>query len=390
MSIVLLVLGACGGTQPDDGAAGAKMTPVPFTGADWNRSPRDAASLFVSGHSLVDQPLPTFVAGIAQSLGTPAEWERQYVVGSSIMHRSRGLPPNPEWSGYRLGYNREGEGLDVLQELREPRSVPSGKYDVLLITEQHSSLGGLLWNDTVRHLRHYHERFIESNPSGTTYFYESWLGLEKDDPQRWIAYEKAASPVWQCMATRVNASLELEGRTDRIVSLPAGIALAALTEKATTEGGVPGVTQATTRETVDSLIADDVHLTPLGAYYMSLVSYSAIYRRPPTGAWIPDGVSETQAHSLQAFAWEFIDQYYRNYAPLAVAACQGFILDEFNRQYWDYIRDTQWRKQDSYLRAQVRWWRHVVEWHYKLSRQDTRNPLYFNPATDRDFWFAPP
>ena len=52
----------------------------------------------------------------------------------------------------------------------------------------------MIWHDTVRYLRHFHERFIAANPRGTTWFYESWLYVsDKDDPRRWIAFEREAS-----------------------------------------------------------------------------------------------------------------------------------------------------------------------------------------------------
>jgi len=156
--------------------------------------------VFISGHSLTDQPLPSDLAAIAASLGHPLQWNRQYMVGSSIRARVRGAkapPGETGWSGYHQGSNRDSENMDVLAELRQPRTVTGGPYDVLLITEEHGLLGTMVWNDTVRYLRHYHDRFIDANPAGRTLFYESWLGLDdKNDPRRWIAYERAASPIW--------------------------------------------------------------------------------------------------------------------------------------------------------------------------------------------------
>ena len=185
---------------------------------------RDRANLFISGHSLTDQPMPTFLAQIAGSLGTPMRWNRQYVVGSTLRERTRGMKADAQaWSGYRLGANREGEGMDVVAELRQPRTISGERYDTLLITEQNGLLWSLLNHDSVRYLRHFHERFIDGNPQGQTYFYEPWNSLNsKDDPRRWIAFERAASPVWQCIATRVNISLAAEGRRDRIASMPGG------------------------------------------------------------------------------------------------------------------------------------------------------------------------
>lgn len=352
-------------------------------------APRDTAHLFYSGHSLMDQPLPDNVARIADSLGTTARWNRQYVVGSSIRQRARGAAATG-WSGYRQGYNRDGEGLDVVAELRAPQTLGGARYDTLVITEQHGLLGTLVWNDTVRHLRHYHDRFIDGNAAGQTWFYEPWLSLDsKDDPARWIAYERAASPVWQCIATRVNASLAAEGRPDRIASLPAGLALAALVEAAT-RGVVPGVTANSVRATVDGLVQDDVHLTPRGAYYIALVTYATVYARPTAGAWSPPEVGTETARSMQAFADRFVAAQRSNSRPLDLAGCRTLLRDSFIDAYWSYTRDAYWVKEVGWLRSQWRWLKHRFQWHRRFGRDDAGNPFHFDPQSDRGYWFPFP
>ncbi len=354
--------------------------------------PREAASLFISGHSLIDQPIPDYLAEIARSLDTPLQWNRQYMVGSSILARTRGLNAKASgWQGYRSGYNRRGEGLDVIEELRRPKTIQSKSYDALVITEQHGLLGSLNWNNTVRYLRHYHERLIEGNPQATTYFYESWLGMnDKNNPQRWIAYERAASPVWQCIATRINVSLAAEGRPDRILSLPAGLAMAELLDRATQPAGLPGITRGSVRETVDGILSDNVHNTELGKYYAALVTYSVVYRRSPQGAWRPKGVSAVQAESLQRQAWDFVSNYTNTNVPLSLAQCREYLQESFINLYWSYTRDTYWRNEVSSTRAHIRWARQVANWHWLVRRDNTENPFYFDPSTDRHFWLQAP
>ncbi len=122
-----------------------------------------SSRIFWSGHSLTDQPVPGDVAAIARSLGHELQWNRQYMSGSSIRDRTRGrdAPPGHQgWDGYRQGYSLEGEGLDVIEELRRPRTVSGGPYDALVITEIHWVMQQLLWQDSVRLLRHFHDRGI--------------------------------------------------------------------------------------------------------------------------------------------------------------------------------------------------------------------------------------
>lgn len=354
--------------------------------------PRNSANIFYSGHSLMDRPLPDFVQKIAESLNTPTQWNRHYVVGSSIQLRTQGPDASrPGWAGYKAGYNRDAEGLDVIAELREPKTI-AGAYDVLVITEEHTMLDALMIADTVRQLRHYHERFIAGNPAGTTFFYEPWYSVaDKSNPEQWIEYERAASPIWQCVATRVNVSLEAEGRTDRIISLPASTALAALIERATQGEGMPAITRDTVFATVDSIIGDDVHLHPLGIYYMSLVTYASVYQRPPKDVWHPEVVTPEQAKALQDFAWEFVSRYYSEYQPLTLEECRHRLLSsEGLAPLWLYIREAYWRKDVGAMHSYVRYLRRLMNSRRFFSRETPENPFYFDAASDTTYWLAPP
>lgn len=365
-------------------AAAAPELPAPL-------QRRDGANVFWSGHSLMDQPLPSHVAAIASSLGTPLRWNRQYIVGSSIVERTNGHEQPPgTWAGYRQGFNRDTRDLDVPAELRSGATIGGARYDTLVITEQHALLHSLALNDPVRHLRHFHERFIDANPQGRTFFYEPWISLDdKSDPRRWIAYERAAGPLWQCLGTRINASLALEGRADRIVPLPAGEVLAALVERATQTPGVPGVSRAGVRETVDALIADEVHLTPLGFYFMALVNYGAVFGRSPEGAWAPPGVTPEQATSLQALAWTLLNETLAARRAPTLAACRAHLRGEFAARYWPYAEDI-WLKNGS-LRERVRMARMRLSLQWRLMRGGPGSPLHFDPADDRGWWLpAPP
>lgn len=345
--------------------------------------------IFFSGHSLMDQPLPAHLTAIAQSLGTPLQWNRQYMVGSAIRSRSAGDKPGPPWSGYRRGDNRDGSGMDVLQEFRQPRTVSGGLYDTLLITEQHGLLGTLVWNDTVRHLRHYHDRFIEANPQGRSWFYEAWLDVsDKDDPRAWIAYERAASIRWQCIAERINHSLKAEGRTDRIEALPAGAALVGLIERATSAAGLPGVTRGSVRQTVDSLLNDSVHLTPLGSYYMALVSYSTLFNRSAVGAWKPPEVASDTAKALQETAWQMVQQERQQRRRLDVRQCDD-LMREFIAPYWAYVRNKQ-QREEGFINAYWQWAKRRWQWQQALRADAPSNPMRYDAATDKRFWLPPP
>lgn len=325
---------------------------------------------FISGHSLVDRPYPDFLGAVLGSLGSPYDWNRQYMVGSSIHQRIHGdYPPAKGFVGYRQGDNREGSGMDVVAELRRPRTVSAGRYDLLLITEQNGCLAGIYWNETIASLRDYHDRFIAGNPRGVTYFHESWLSVSDiDDPRRWIAYERGAAQVWRAIVARVNESLARDGRSDRILTLPMASALAALVEAATSSPGIAGVSRQRVPDTMRALFADDVHLTELGAYFCALVTVVAWLKRDLPEGWRPDSVSAEAAQSLRGFANEFTRRFYAGYREPELDAAVAQIRRSFNATYWPYVRDVHYRQQMGWLAAHLKALRHRFEWSWRLRR----------------------
>lgn len=343
-------------------------------------SPR-TSRVFVSGHSLTDLPMPTYLERIAASLGVPMEWDRQYMVGSAIKHRARGRGNETGWAGYSMGDNKTGRGLDVVHELR------ARPYDVLLITEQHGVIDSLLSHDAVRHLRHYHDRFIDGNARGRTFFYEPWLGIPgRTELRRWIDYERIAAPLWQCIVSRVNKSLEAEGRSDRIASLPVGLALAELMESAA-QGAVEGVSGATPDEAIRRVFHDNVHLTPLGAYYAALVTFAGVFEKSPMGAWAPEGVSAVQAASLQRVAGAAVARMRAERKPLSPEACSTLLRGPFVGTYLAHFRDDYWAGlQGNWLRLTWRRLKGEFRIRWALWRRD---PLAWD-TTDRGYWFPAP
>lgn len=338
--------------------------------------PHEPARVFFSGHSLLDNPLPEYVASIARSLNTPLSWNGQNIPGATIQFRTRGRDrAAATFDGYKTGKNRSGSDMDIVSELRFPQTV-QGPYDVLVLTERHDIIGTLMWEDTVPYARHFHERLIAGNPQGTTYFYHSWLGLrDKGDPSDWVAYERGIAPAWQCVASRINQSLRTEGRSDRVIYLPAGLALAGLVEWATNGGGVNGVTGGSFGETVDRIFDDDVHLTPLGVYYMSLVTYSSVYRRSPVGAWAPSDITAQQAQSLQAAAWNAVSDHFDNFSPPDIEQCRSLMRNSACPAYSQFVAKDPTESS------------RCVEF---FSRAGRENPLHFDASTDASSWLPAP
>jgi hypothetical protein len=264
------------------------------------------ARIFFSGHSLLDNPMPDYVDSIARSRGKDIHWNQQNIIGSPIRVRTWG---NENWEGYSQGKNRAGSNMNVVQELLSPRTMGEGDvYDTLLITERHDLLGTIEWENTIGYLRHYHDRLIAGNPRGVTYFYHTWLDIDKANPAPWIDYEKNALVAWECVSSKVNLTLQAEGRTDRVVTLPGGAALVDLVERIVANQ-VPGIS-GTTSQKLDMIFSDNVHLTSLGTYYLAAVHHVSVFRDSPVGAAGPSGANAATVQALQTIAWNFVNAYY--------------------------------------------------------------------------------
>ncbi len=126
---------------------------------------------------------------------------------------------------------------------------------------------------------------------------------------------------------------------ERLRMLPAAQALAYLVREAQA-GRVPGLANPMT------LFSDNIHLTALGNYYISLVQYTAIYGDSPEGtsASIQDSLgnaiaglpSSTTAAVMQDLAYDFVTAYNQSLPPeRSDAYCRAVFEPECSRA-WCY------------------------------------------------------
>lgn len=351
----------------------APVTPPPTYTPPVNGS---TVNVFYTGHSLLNNPVADNVELLASSTGRRSNWNQQIVLGSPIRFRTRGWwNEDPAFNGYNLGTNRNGrESMDVIQELRSGATIGGERYQALVITERHDLVPTLIWEDTVRNTRHFHERLIEGNPQASSYLYHSWLGVrDMGNPWPWIEYERAAARTWQCVASRINTSLAREGRGDRVHYLPAGLALADLAQQALS-GWVDGISTGNAYSTMRQLFTDDVHLTPLGSYYMSLVTYAMLHRNSPVGAWAPAEVTAAQARSLQSHAWNAMNAYAVQAPSESPASCAAYMRDDFCVRNSNYLGIPQ--ATSTCLST--------------FASNGNNNPFAYDPSTDASYWAPPP
>ena len=321
---------------------------------------------FISGHSLMDSPVGRYLARISQSARKPVAWDQQIIIGSTLAFRNRSAGKD------KRGF-KTSRIPDVFQKLAR-RKTP---FDTLIVTEASGSLAPVIWNNTVRHLRFMHDRFIESNAAGRTYFYESWTTIrDRSDLSSWIAIERGGSALWGCVATRINASLEREGRADRITPLPTGWGLAELVD-AITGGRLPPF-EADTPTTLERFFKDDIHLKPIGRYYIALLSYVGVTGRSPVGLWHPAEVSKAHAAVLQQFAVDFFKNAFGTRTERNLPECRAWVESRFCDQWNAYMSRPQRRCHGYFGRTT-----------FALDGFETPNPLVLPaPEVDADYWYS--
>jgi hypothetical protein len=328
-------VGPTSDASSDESSGGTDTGDPPVDG--WME--RSKARVFVSGHSLTDNPLVDHMALIAGSLGRDFDYNQQIGIGSPIRVRTLGDSwDNLDWPGYRDGKNKEGSDMDIIAEFLDPQTIgPGERYDTLVITERHDILGTIQWEDTTGLLRHYHDRMIDGNPDGETLLYHSWLTMDTNAPQAWIDHEKGALAAWECVASKVNHTLEADGRADRVRTLPVGAALVDLVERVLADevAGISGSTQ----QRMGQLFTDGVHLTPTGVYFAALVTHAAVFHGSPVGADVPPGVAADTAAALQQIAWDFVRGYYttEGVGVRTMESCRDLIAGSVCGTFWTLL-----------------------------------------------------
>lgn len=389
---LLLGLGGCAAS--DDTLRPLVMTDAPPSGQLPPLAPlppsRPFSRLFISGHSLTDPPFGDDLVFLARSAGTELLYDQQSASGASIRSRSLGPAEGPRGAGYSSGgETARARHPNVLDELRAPQVRPELPYDTLLLTERHDLLGALVWEDTLRHLRHFHDSFLARNPSGQTFFYEPWLSLDdRAYPSLWIDYERAAAPVWQCVTTRVNLALEAEGRPDRIRNIPAAWALAILVDRVRKEPSLLGASSA--EGALGRLFRDDVHLTRLGVHFVAIFSFAVMSGRSPVGAPAPEGVKPEEAALFQEIAWDFASRVVPKRRRLSMAECRAYLSDSFIDEFWSYSSRLGWSDGAfGFVTGPLKRWRLTRQWHKDHFPLEGPNAFHDPDASDKDYWWAP-
>jgi hypothetical protein len=312
---------------------------------------------------------------ISSAAGVDLAWNMQYLEGSSIRQRREGPDPVRPDQSYRHGVDRWGRLADPVAEFS--RGAADGRaIDTLIVTEQHALLNSLAWQDALVSLRDIHARFVEFNPHGRTLFFEPWLSVDdKSAPQRWIEYERAAAPVWRCVVEAVNRSLDREVDPNGIASIPMGLGLAALAERLTGPQSPAFVSARPPADRLALLFDDDVHLSPLGDFYVAYVLFRYLFSELPLPELDLAGIDAGALRELAAIADAFVQQVPLRRGGMSSQDCRNYIAADFVGRSVDYYARSDWSKAANWVRAQYTKWKIGREWTRIFQPDAPENPF---------------
>lgn len=250
--------------------------------------------LFI-GHSLVGPDMPSMVRAAAEAGGGTPTVHAQIINGAPLI--------------YQWDHGAGAQGVNARAVL------PSGLYDVVVLTEAVPLINHLTWSDTTTHVRNYYDLAVSNNPDARVYVYESWhsinsgLGIDipwdNEDHIPWRQRLTNDLPRWQGIVDDVNATLG--AGQPQIMLIPAGQAMALLHDRIEA-GLIPGLTS------IRDIFSDDIHLNHLGNYFLTMVQYATIYGDDPANlplalAGITGTTNAALADALQDVAWTVVSTY---------------------------------------------------------------------------------
>ncbi len=259
----------------------------------------DDDALFI-GHSLVGPHMPHMVEYAVQVSGGNAMVSRQIINGATIQ---------ANWQ-----HSATAEGVDSRVVL------PSGDYEVVVMTEAIPLINHLEWSDTYEYATKFYDLATTSNPNTRVYIYESWHSLlsgtgqpvnyDNNDHIPWRERLDQDLELWEGIVNAINETRQNSSSPEAQL-IPVGQAMAALYD-AIGADQVPGISD------ISEFFGDHIHLNALGNYFLTMVQYSTIYGRDPEN--LPaqfygergerfDAPSPALADVLQDIAWGTVSRY---------------------------------------------------------------------------------
>jgi hypothetical protein len=320
--------------------------------------PRDSATVYWVGHSLIEAKAPTangemdlmtLVGTLARAKGL------RYEMGD---HTLWGSPLSALWRGKPHSYDRDASAM---VEKRRQFEAEAGKYDSMVLTEVIPVKRALDNEYSAHYVRRFYCTLKSANPQAQIYLYESWVNLQGGDPHagyppahlfNWRDEMRAARAAWETLAdaasqpkvtepgwlssfwpSTTNAGCDV---TDPIFIVPVGRAMLALADRiASPEPGDAFELPTGARLAMTDLFAnpyladetgpggqdrqapvrrlrdpskphDDIHPGAIGIYFNALVHFATLYRQSPEGLPDFEALGPAVSRTLKCIAWDVV------------------------------------------------------------------------------------
>jgi hypothetical protein len=253
---------------------------------------------FHIGNSLTDTVVP-WMEPIAASAGEPLQFHRFTIPGA---------PTDWLWEhpGSGFGDNRVAQAFLIHAPITH------------IFTQPFAGHGRSVENEA-DYSRRFYDEARKHSPDIQAWLYVQWP--DKAFGDAWSKGEGSAKGIPGIVAARswegaipnflryaeaVQARIQKDGYAGKPVRIvPAGAALATL--KTEIESGkVPGM-----KDFFGECFSDDLHLSPKGAYLVSLVHYACIYGKSPVGVVgaLQSGLTPEQTRIFGRIAWDTVREY---------------------------------------------------------------------------------
>ena len=234
--------------------------------------------LFV-GNSLFGPTAPQMLQQMLTADGIETRVEAQIINGAPL--------------SYNWQNGAQARGVNARAVLAE------GDTDILIMTEAQPLPDQLKWNDTRANALAYYRAAVGANPNAMVFLQETWP--QGAGTTAWRQALTDQRPLWQGIVDYVNANAPPGAIPMRLI--PAGQAMALLADDIAGGADLPPISD---------FFTDEIHLSDLGHYYVSLVQYATVTGKSPLGlphrltnAWGKpyDAPGAALAERLQALAW---------------------------------------------------------------------------------------
>lgn len=228
-------------------------------------------NVYFVGHSLIGEVIPQMLVAIGREKGVQISYVSQLIDGGTLMRN---------WEEPETSRHHASAELEAHLDQSAQAALESGAFDVVLLTEAVNLDDSLRWSASEAFTAKFYQAALRGNADTRLFFYETWHHHDADrsidffrSDLSWREQLSADLDKWEHIVDGAQPEVE-----QPIYMVPGGQFMAALLDEIETEQ-VPSAFDSR-----DVFFADNVHLSPLGAYAVSLVMFYALTGVDPEGA----------------------------------------------------------------------------------------------------------